>query len=160
MAAQDAGVTSPARRTPTRPCTSEAAAAPAAPVPAWAVGVFHPASHFADAVNLMILEEGTFGWSISGCDFGADDHGTAQVTTHGELVLRPLPGRTTFDWMDPVGRLPVESVVLRPADGGGLLSESSLGELVWAPGGICPVCCRGWLGPCGLEPCGCGDGGP
>jgi len=119
-------------------------------------GVFH---HDAvDAVNLRINDDGTFKWTIYGCDFGASVEGV--WTRSGDrIVLRSADG-AQLDWSNAGSfRFPVDYVEVVAVDGQlDVTGKTNLGgvafEQTWPSGGVC-VACGGQLGPTGQ--CACAD---
>lgn len=116
-------------------------------------GIWHRAQ--VDATNLEIKADGTFRWTIEGCDFGGGDCGVWKAHPEGGIVLRPAAGDTSFEWMgsgfrDAASALRVtrvgDTVVIRGTVGGEVRDQK------WELGRVCAQC-GGTLGPTGQNAC-------
>ncbi|HEY5926213.1 MAG TPA: hypothetical protein VIV11_31225 [Kofleriaceae bacterium] len=119
-------------------------------------GFFH---HDAvDAVNLRISDDGTFQWTIYGCDFGATVDGV--WTRSGETIVLRSADAAPLDWSHGGSfRFQVDHVEVVAIDGrldavGKTATHGVAFEQSWAAGGVCAVC-GGPLGPTGQ--CACAD---
>jgi hypothetical protein len=121
----------------------------------WAGTYFIPDK--ADAVNLVLEADGTFRWTIEGCDFGGGDCGIWKRSQPHTIVLLPSPGATDFQWAGGVGIEKITSMNVVGDPGGDLVTEiPSPGEKPlaqrWKQGRVCSVC-GGTTGPTGQVPC-------
>jgi len=109
-----------------------------------------------DAVNLVVVPDGSFFWTINGCDFFGGD--CAVWTKHGvDIELRPTDARLLFRWVQG-GSFATEvvRVTLRPAGpdqvtADGVTTGGTAFKQLWSLGQICPSC--GGMGPTALYPC-------
>lgn len=109
-----------------------------------------------DAVNLVVVPDGSFFWTINGCDFFGGD--CAIWTKQGvDIELRPIDARLLFRWVQG-GSFATEvvRVTLRPAGpdqvtADGVTTGGTAFKQRWSLGQICPSC--GGLGPTALYPC-------
>ena len=110
-----------------------------------------------DAVNLALLADGTFHWTIDGCDFFGGDCGV-WVPEGSGAILTPNAGVAAFNWVNG-GTFAARAVrvTLRPGPAGDQVTASGLQldgqpfKQTWNEGRICAMC--GGLGPTGLQPC-------
>ena len=120
------------------------------------VGTYHLVDeHGGGAHNLEIRADGTFVWSVEGCDFIGGDHGNWDRAPDGRdgIVLRPRgigwlvrDPSPDFRWEGSDG-LPThrtQRLVVRP---GGTGAVVVIGELdgatvdeTWSPGRVCAPC--------------------
>lgn len=117
------------------------------------VDVFHYGA--GEALNLAIGADGTFVWTLDGCDVIGGDEGRWEKESGGRLTLLPARGRDTFRWSDGrfVGRVH-ELHLVRSAMGVEVEGRMETGETLrqsWTRGCVCPVCAT--LGPERLEAC-------
>lgn len=132
--------------------TNADAAAPATAATAL-VGVYHHAQ--VDATNLDLRDDGTFVWTIAGCDFAGGGCGT--WTDDGRaLTLRSSNGKPLtwshdgsfvfrIDWAVVTKTDDGASVTARPSDGSPDFTDT------WKAGRVCPICSGG--GPSGEREC-------
>ncbi len=121
----------------------------------WAGTYFVPDK--VDATNLVLEADGTFRWTIDGCDFGGGDCGVWKRSQPHTIVLLPSPGKTKFNWNGGVGVSAVtEMNVVGDPSGDLVMQISSPGEKPlaqrWKQGRVCAVC-GGGLGPTGQKQC-------
>lgn len=110
-----------------------------------------------DAVNLALEPDGTFHWTIDGCDFFGGDCGDWTAEGSG-AILRPRTGTGFFTWVHD-GSFAAKAVLvkLRPGPAGDQVTASGVQlddqpfKQTWTLGRICPAC--GGLGPTALYPC-------
>jgi hypothetical protein len=112
----------------------------------------------ADASNLVLEPDGTFHWTIEGCDFGGGDCGTWKRSQPHTIVLQPSPGKTTFQWGSGGGVSATTSVNIASNAGSTDLvvdvPQQGAKPLAarWKLGRICAVC-GGGTGPTGQKAC-------
>lgn len=124
-------------------------------LPAAFEGYFHYEQ--IDATNLRLEEDGTFRWTISGCDFGGGDEG--RWTVDGDKVLLRSATAAPLTWShDGSFAFRVDEVELSAGSGTltaiGRNGGADAFEQTWLAGGACAIC-GGDLGPTGQ--CGCAD---
>jgi hypothetical protein len=110
-----------------------------------------------DAVNLALEPDGTFHWTINGCDFFGGDCGVWVAEGSG-AILTPHSSLPSFDWVnDGTFAAKVVRVTLRPGPAGdqvtasGVQTDGQPFKQTWKQGRVCPEC--GGLGPTALYPC-------
>lgn len=112
----------------------------------------------ADASNLVLDADGTFHWTIEGCDFGGGDCGTWKRSQPHTIVLQPSPGKPTFQWASGGGVGQVASVNVASNAGSTdlVIDVPQKGEKPtvarWKQGRVCAVC-GGGTGPTGQKQC-------
>src|SRR5260221_5075223 len=117
------------------------------------VGVYHHAQ--VDATNLDLRDDGTFVWTIAGCDFGGggcgtwtdDGRGLTLTSSGGKPLMWSHDGSFQFaiDWAVVTKTDTGVSVTARPADGSADFTDT------WSTGRVCPICTSG--GPSGQKSC-------
>jgi len=97
----------------------------------------------ADASTLTFEADGTWLWTLYGCDV-FDCAGGNWIVQGDELLLTALAGRPLF-W----DREPAEEVHVRHRRGGGVSvgADSREADGLWAYGARCADCCGGGPGP-------------
>jgi hypothetical protein len=123
----------------------------------WA-GTYHVAGA-ADAVNLVLEADGTFRWTLDGCDFGDGDCGVWKKSQPHTIVLlsSAATANATFAWNMGVGvsettRLDVSTdasgdlIVSLPQEGAKPTAQR------WVKGRVCAIC-EGGDGPSGQQAC-------
>ncbi|MBX3191064.1 MAG: hypothetical protein KF819_28970 [Labilithrix sp.] len=146
------GTTSEGASAPSESISGSAQAAPSESV-STTFGIWHREQ--VDATNLEIKPDGTFLWSIEGCDFGGGGCGRWQADAEG-IVLQPLEGNVSFEWShqgfkDRVRFIRIkregETVAIR-----GMIVDGESFTQTWKSGRSCAIC-GGSLGPTGQEAC-------
>lgn len=136
--------TSPAASAPTE-------STPTAPDPV--VGVYHLSQ--VDATNLQLDADGTFRWTIEGCDFGGGQCGTWTKNASGEIMLSAGDAELEWSWDGSFRQGMRWLRVSKTADGVHVEGETTSSEHVtqeWEAGRSCAVC-GGNLGPTGQNEC-------
>ena len=110
-----------------------------------------------DAVNLAVSPDGTFFWTIDGCDFFGGDCALWARQGSG-MQLEPVPGKPSFRWVHNGSfGTEVTRITLRPGPGAdqatadGVTLTGVAFQQLWIAGRICPRC--GGLGPISLYLC-------
>lgn len=139
--------------TPTDGSSTDAAGG----LPPGLAGVFHQEG-LLDEVNFRMEPNGTFRWTIYGCDFCSGGEGRWESGTNG-VTLLSASGQPRFNWIvHPSFLAPVDSVVITE-DAGGFVADGIVHwqdgdkpfHQSWPRGRICAQC--GFLGPTGLVGC-------
>ncbi len=122
----------------------------------WA-GTYHLPDQ-ADASNLVLDADGTFRWTIEGCDLGGGDCGTWKRSQPHTIVLQPSPGKASFQWSSGGGISPTTALNVSSNAGSAdlVIEVPQKGEKPtvarWKPGRVCAVC-GGGAGPTGQKAC-------
>ncbi len=120
--------------------------------PDWALDFLHEVDGI-DSTNLWLNEDGSFVWTINGCDFSGGGLGRWSVVSDSEITLLPPEGEDAFLWLDDISFMnEVESVTLTPADTGFVADASDNSTTRWATGASCADC-GGDMGPTGQDEC-------
>lgn len=126
------------------------------------LGVYHLPSEegatVVDAVNLQLDEDGTFAWTVEGCDYCSGDRGVWKEAGQA-LVLSPRSG-TSLRWFHGVTfKFAVKEVRVEAGEGPGAIRVTGISEEMqeafvqdWPAGRMCPNCDSG-LGPDGFALC-------
>ncbi len=118
------------------------------------VGTYHLSE--VDATNLDVRSDGTYQWSIEGCDFGGGQCGTWTTKDEGTIVLES--GGADIEWSYGGSFRQVVKTLTVKKNGEdvtvvGVTSAGESFEQPWTKGRSCAVC-GGSLGPTGQEACG------
>jgi hypothetical protein len=118
-----------------------------------ALGTYHLDQ--VDATNLDIRADGSYQWSIEGCDFGGGQCGTWKQNDAGNLVLES--GSAEIEWSyDGSFKQPLRTLsVKKNGEDVSVVGETKDGKTFtqsWKKGRSCAVC-GGNLGPTGQEAC-------
>lgn len=121
----------------------------------WAGTYFVPDK--VDATNLVLEADGTFRWTIDGCDFSGGDCGIWKRSQPHTIVLLPSPGKAQFAWDGREGAGAVTQMnVVGDANGDLVMPISVPGAKPlaqrWKQGRVCVVC-GGGTGPTGQKQC-------
>lgn len=122
----------------------------AAPLP---LGTYHLDQ--VDATNLDLRADGTYQWSIEGCDFGGGQCGTWKQDDAGNLLL--TGGSAEIVWtFEGSFKQPMRTLaVKKDGEDVTVVGETKGGKQVsqkWKKGRRCAVC-GGNVGPTGQEAC-------
>lgn len=125
----------------------------ATPTAAELVGTYHLAQ--VDATNLDVRADGTYQWSIEGCDFGGGQCGTWKTNEEGALVLES--GGADIEWSYGGSFRQVMQTLTVKKNGEdvtvfGVTKTGKSFEQSWTKGRSCALC-GGNLGPTGQEAC-------
>jgi hypothetical protein len=126
-------------------------ATPAAPDPV--VGIYHLSQ--VDATNLELRADGTYRWTIEGCDFGGGQCGYWKKALSGEVMLSAGDADLEWSWDGSFKQKMRWLSVTKTADGVRVVGETSSSQKVtqdWKTGRSCAVC-GGNLGPTGQKEC-------
>lgn len=138
--------------------TNPSSRVPSDPTGRNTVGTWHLQQ--VDATNLEIKSDGTFRWSIEGCDFGGGDCGTWTLDPDGLGIRLNGTREGGFTWSsDGSFKTPVTSLrVTRTNDASAVLvtdpndASASKPSQRWESGRVCAIC-GGNLGPTGQQKC-------
>jgi hypothetical protein len=139
-----------------RSSTPTKEAAPSAPpsAPTDLVGIYHLTQ--VDATNLELRADGTYTWTIEGCDFGGGQCGTWKAGLGGAVVLEA--DKDEMEWMHDgsfkrrVKTLRVEKDGAKGVTVQGITDDGEAFKQSWSAGRACAIC-GGNLGPTGQEEC-------
>jgi hypothetical protein len=130
-------------------------ATPSSPVaPDSLVGTYHLTQ--VDATNLQIRADGTYTWTIEGCDFGGGQCGTWRSGLGGTVILEA--DKDEMEWTHDgsfkqrVQTLRVEKDGTKGVTVQGITSDGQAFRQSWSAGRACAIC-GGNLGPTGQETC-------
>jgi hypothetical protein len=120
------------------------------------VGAYHEAGE-GDALNLVIDADGTWRWTINGCDFKGSACGT--WAKNGDRLELSAPDAGKNAWINDVGLVDILGTLGATAQGDEMVITGRVDagevrglEQRWQRGAVCPVCEEGG-GPRALEPC-------
>lgn len=133
------------------PASAPGDATPAAPDPV--VGVYHLSQ--VDATNLQLDADGTFRWTIEGCDYGGGQCGRWTKDAAGEIMLSAGDAELEWSWDGSFKQGMRWLRVSKTSDGVHVEGETTSSEHVrqeWKAGRACAVC-GGNLGPTGQSEC-------
>jgi hypothetical protein len=135
------------------PDSSSAPAPSSSPAP----GIYHLDQ--VDATNLEIYPDGTYAWSIEGCDFGGGQCGAWKPNQVGNLVLSAGSADLEWSYGGSFRQKLASAMVVKKGDDLEVVGETDDGERftqTWRRGRSCAVCgdtASGSLGPVGQQEC-------
>ena len=124
-----------------------------APTGSALVGTFHLDQ--VDATNLDVRADGTYQWSIEGCDFGGGQCGTWKVSDENTVVLESGSADVEWSYAGSFRQVVQTLKVKKNGDDVTVLGVTKDGESFeqsWKKGRSCALC-GGSLGPTGQEAC-------
>lgn len=110
------------------------------------LGTFHYEG-IPDAANLVVREDGTFAWSLEGCDFGGNNCGRWRRDGDA-LLLEPSGDAKHLGWLEDRCNLHVR---ITRGDDDSIVVDSGGHVRTWKRGALCAVC--GPEGPTALQAC-------
>lgn len=126
---------------------------PSSPNGSAVVGIYHLDQ--VDATNLEIRSDGSYQWSIEGCDFGGGQCGTWKSNAEGVLALESGSAPVEWSYGGSFRAELTRLAVKKDGDDVLVLGETKDGksfEQSWKKGRSCALC-GGQLGPTGQEAC-------